>query len=117
MLRVEGEGVWVVSQHRIDVDAALRGWSEIHFTELDTLEKARDFLRPWMKAENPGHHSGDPEAAMKELRERKQKEVRRLVKIAKDTGSTVPFDLRTLIEAGVGTDTIRQVIRPVEQRG
>jgi hypothetical protein len=47
----------------------------------------------------------DPEAEARKAR-------KRAVRLARQNGGTVPFDLRTLIEDGWSLDTIRAVIRP-----
>jgi len=48
--------------------------------------------------------------------EKANKEVRRQVKIAIAAGRTLPYSLRTLVEAGIGIDRIRKVIRPNDKR-
>lgn len=40
-----------------------------------------------------------------------RKEVRRQIRLAYDAGRTVPYDLRTLVEAGVSLKVVRAVYR------
>lgn len=48
ILRVH-EQLYLVSQERINVDAAMNAWAtRLHFTDLDTLEKAQNFLRGFL---------------------------------------------------------------------
>lgn len=52
---------------------------------------------------------------VKKEQDKQQKErlrrIRSDVRLAKATGSTVPYSIRDLMDAGIGIDTIRRVLR------
>ena len=57
-----------------------------------------------------------PAALNEKLRVQARRERKRAVRLALQTGGTVPFDLRTLIEDGHSNATIARVIRPRDRR-
>lgn len=53
---------------------------------------------------------------VKSIMSKQTAEIKRQVKNAIIRGDTLPYSLRTLIEAGISVERIKKVIRPAEMR-